>query len=143
MSAPEAASPANGVTTIYDDVQHCTAVREPHGNTVAMDCPYTGKGEEFSPGQMAEAAIAGCMLLSMGAVALRRELDISGTNVDVKTSMTEAPPHRIDSIDVTVIMPRSFDANDRIRLERAADACPIKHSFPDDVPVTVTWRYPE
>ena len=36
----------------YDGGQHATAVNEPHHNVVAIDCPFTGKGEEFSPGSL-------------------------------------------------------------------------------------------
>jgi uncharacterized OsmC-like protein len=82
------------VQTTYDAPQHCGASRGPQGKTVGMDCPYTGKGEEFSPTNLVEAALAGCMLLSMGAPATRNELDISGTRVDVKISATEKPPIR-------------------------------------------------
>lgn len=57
------------LSTTYDDTQHCTAVDAAKAKSVAMDCPYTGKGEELSPGNLLEAALAGCMLMSMGAVA--------------------------------------------------------------------------
>jgi uncharacterized OsmC-like protein len=55
----------------YDGVQHCTALQESQGKIVAMDaCPETGgKGEEFSPMNLAGAGLAGCMLFSMGMVA--------------------------------------------------------------------------
>lgn len=131
------------VTTTYDGVQHCTALREPHANVVAMDCPYTGKGEEFSPGELVQAAIGGCMLLAMGAVAMRRELDIAGARIYVATAMADSSPARIGSIDITVTMPRGFADEDRGRLERAADACPIKHSFDRDIPISVRYDYPE
>jgi hypothetical protein len=35
-----------------------------------MDCPYTGNGNEFSSGELDEAALADCMLLSMGVMAM-------------------------------------------------------------------------
>jgi uncharacterized OsmC-like protein len=53
----------------YDGDQHATALREPFQNTVAIDCPITAKGDEFSPGNLLGISVAGCMLLSMGAVA--------------------------------------------------------------------------
>ena len=36
----------------YDGAQHATALNEPHHNTVAIDCPFTGKGVEFSPASL-------------------------------------------------------------------------------------------
>ena len=78
------------VRVTYDAEQHCTALKESHGKTVAMDCPHTGKGEEFSPGELVGTSLAGCMFLSLGAVAQRNKLDISGARADVELLMTES-----------------------------------------------------
>ena len=43
---------------IFDASQHCTATKTSNGKNVAMDCPYTGKGEEFSPTSHVEAALS-------------------------------------------------------------------------------------
>ncbi|NQU20325.1 MAG: OsmC family protein [Candidatus Nealsonbacteria bacterium] len=122
----------------YDADQHCTALREPEGNTVAMDCPYTGKGEEFTPGNLVGTALAGCMFLSLGAVAQRNKLDIAGASVDVELSMTE---NRIGSIDLVFTMPGNLSETDRTKLERAAGLCPIKPSFHPDIPISVRYEY--
>lgn len=135
--------PDRQVVTTHDGPQHCTAERRPDGNTVPMDCPYTGKGAEFSPTNLVEAAIGGCMLISMGTLALRSDLDISGAQIKVKAAMTDKPRLRLGSFDITVTMPAGLSARDRKRLESAADHCPIKHSFGEDVPISVTYRYPD
>ena len=108
-----------------------------------MDCPHTGKGEEFSPTNMVEAAIGGCMLLSMGTLAMRSDLDISGARIDVTVAMTDKPRMRFGSIDITVDMPAGLAEKDRKRLEAAAEHCPIKHSFDPDVAMSVKYVYPE
>lgn len=131
------------VRTTYDGPQHCSARRDPHGNTVAMDCPYTGKGEEFSPTDLVEAALAGCMLLSMGALATRNEIDISDTRIEVKISMTDKPVMRFGGIDIEIRMPTGLSEKDRLKLERSAEACPIKHSFGSDIPISVNYSYPD
>jgi uncharacterized OsmC-like protein len=130
----------NTLRITYDELQHCTALREPQGNTVAMDCPYTGKGEEFSPGNLVGAGLAGCMLISMGTLALRDKIDISGTNVDVQMTQTDK---RIEAISLLFSMPRNFSAQERVKLERAAGLCPIKNSFLPDVTISVKYKYPE
>lgn len=135
--------PDRQVVTTYDAPQHCTAERRPDGNTVRMDCPYTGKGEQFSPTNMVEAAIAGCMLISMGTLAMRTGLNVSGAQIEVKATMTEQPRMRLGLFDITVTMPAGLPERDRKRLEAAADHCPIKHSFAEDVPVSVTYNYPD
>lgn len=48
------------IRTTYDALQHCTAVKESRAKAVSMDCPYTGKGEEFSPTNLVEAVLGGC-----------------------------------------------------------------------------------
>ena len=123
----------------YDGSQHCTAVVEPQGKIVATDCPYTSKGEEFSPMNLVGSGLAGCMLISMGTLAMRDQLDISGTRVDVKLSGSEK---RIETIDLTFTMPRSFSKVERIKLQRAAELCPIEHSFHPDIPISVRYGYP-
>lgn len=108
-----------------------------------MDCPYTGKGEEFSPTNMVEAALGGCMLISMGTMAMRSSLDISGARIEVKVSMTDNPRMRFGTVDINVDMPAGLSERDRKRLEAAAEHCPIKHSFHPDVAISVHYIYPD
>ncbi len=127
------------VRVTYDAEQHCTALKESHGKTVAMDCPHTGKGEEFSPGELVGASLAGCMFLSLGAVAQRNELVVSGARADVEVSMAEK---RIGKIDLVFAMPAHLSDADRTKLERAAGMCPIKPSFHPDITISVQFNYP-
>jgi putative redox protein len=143
MQRTEDIPPENKVITVHDGFQHCTAKRQPDGNTVAMDCPYTGNGEEFSPTNMVEAALGGCMLISMGTLAMRSNLDISGARIEVKISMTDKPRMRFGAINIFVAMPQGLSERDRKRLEGAAEHCPIKHSFAHDVPIAVEYVYPD
>ena len=108
-----------------------------------MDCPYTGKGEEFSPGNLVGSALAGCMFLSMGAVAQRDKLDLIGACVDVELTNVEKPVSRIGSIDLAFTMPERLTETDRAKLERAAGFCPIKASFHPDVRISVSFDYQE
>ncbi|MDJ0630472.1 MAG: OsmC family protein [Rhodobacter sp.] len=131
------------VVTRYDGGQHCTASDAAKGKAVAMDCPYTGKGEELSPGNLLEAAVAGCMLISMGPMAAREGIDLSGASISVDVKGT--PPPKIDytALDIDVQMPAGLTAIQRTKLERAAETCPIKHSFKDEISVSVTYHYPD
>jgi len=125
----------------YDGDQHATALREPHHNTVAIDCPITAKGDEFSPGNLLGISVAGCMLLSMGAVAQRDQLDLSGTVVDIELTETQKPYPHVATITLAFRVPRDFAFTDRLKMERAADLCPIKHSFGQGTVVTATYNY--
>jgi putative redox protein len=129
--------------TTYDDTQHCTAADTSKGKSVAMDCPYTGKGEELSPGDLLEAALSGCMLMSMGAVATRDGIDLTDTVVEVELVGTPPPKIGYSAINVVVKMPTGIDPANRGKLERAADACPIKHSLDPAINVSVVFDYPD
>ena len=125
----------------YDGDQHATALREPFQNTVAIDCPITAKGDEFSPGNLLGISVAGCMLLSMGAVAQRDHLDLCGTVIDIELTETNDPFPHVDTITLAFAIPQGFSAEDRKKLERAAGLCPIKRSFRDDTTITATYNY--
>jgi uncharacterized OsmC-like protein len=131
----------NTLKLTYDGDQHATALKEPHRNSVAIDCPYTAKGDEFSPGNLLGISVAGCMLLSMGAVAQRDHLDLSGTVIDIKLTETDQPFPHVDTITMAFDIPRDFSAKDRQKLEKAAGLCPIKASFRDETTITTTYNY--
>jgi len=140
MSQEQMQTVSRTLEVSYDGSQHCTAVLEPQGKIVATDCPYTGKGEEFSPMNLVGSGLAGCMLISMGTLAMRDQLDISGARVHVELV---GSVKRIETIDLTFTMPRNFSEVERIKLQRAAESCPIEHSFHPDIPITIRYDYPE
>ena len=131
----------NKLILTYDGDQHATALKEPQHKSVAIDCPFTGKGEEFSPGNLLGVSVAGCMLLSMGALAKRDRLDLSGTVVDIKLSETNKPFPHVDSITLAFDIQRNFSAKDRQKLERASGFCPIKASFRDETTISAMFSY--
>ncbi|MFC1589338.1 OsmC family protein [Pseudomonadota bacterium] len=124
----------------YDGFQHCTAIKQPQGKTAAMDCPYTGKGEELSPANMVGAGLAGCMIISMGTLSIRDNIDINDTCVDVEIEQSEK---RIESIKLIFNMARTYSKEKRTKLERAAGLCPIKSSFHPETSISVEYKYPE
>ena len=133
----------SSVITTYDGGQHCTAADQSKGKSVAMDCPYTGKGEELSPGNLLESSLAGCMMISMGPTAARDRIDLTGTTIEVTLEGTPPPKIGYTGIRVDVNMPEGLSDTQRKKLERAADTCPIKHSFKDEIAVSVAYHYPD
>ena len=131
----------NTLKLTYTGDQRAVALREPHHNTVAIDCPITAKGDEFSPGNLLGISVAGCMLLSMGAVAQRDKLDLRGAVVDIELTETGEPYPHVDAITLTFNVPGDLRPADRLKMERAAELCPIKHSFGKDTRVKATFNY--
>lgn len=125
----------------YDGEQHATALNEPHHNTVAIDCPFTGAGVEFSPASLFGISVASCMLLAMGAIAQRDEIDLKGTVVDIAFSgLDKVFPH-VDSISLEFRVPQDLPQSEQMKLERAAELCPIRASIDADTEVTTTFHY--
>lgn len=132
------------VRVIYDGVQHCTAMAETTGKSITVGAgkEYGGTGQELSPIAMVGSSLGCCMLLAMGTLALRDGLDISGTTVDIEVSLTKEPLFRIGAISLLFQMPKSYSKLDRMKLERAAEMCPIKPSFHPEIPLSVQFGYP-
>lgn len=131
----------NTLQLTYDGKQHATALKEPQHKSVAIDCPFTGKGEELSPGNLLGISVAGCMLLSMGAVAQRDDMNLSGTVVDIKLSETNKPFPHVDAVMLDFNIPGDFSATDRQKLERASGLCPIKASFREETKISASFNY--
>ena len=124
----------------YEGDQHCTALKQPQSKIVAIDCPYSGKGEELSPMNMVGSGLASCMLISMGTLAIRDKIDIKGTSVDVEI---EHSKKRIESINLVFNMVQAYSKEERQKLEHAAGLCPIKSSFHPETDISVEYKYPE
>jgi uncharacterized OsmC-like protein len=125
----------------YDGKQHATALNEPHHNTVAIDCPFTGKGVEFSPASLFGISLASCMLLSMGAIAQRDQIDLKGTVVDIAFSGLDKTFPHVDTISLSFWVPQQLSGSESAKLERAAALCPIRASIDADTEITTRFHY--
>ena len=131
------------ITAVYEGQLRCVATHAPSRTTLATDAPKDnmGKGESFSPTDLMATALGTCILTTMGIVANRQNLDLSGATVRVEKHMTTTGPRRIARLPVEVRMPRALSPEDQQRLEHAAHACPVHKSLhPDiDAPIQFTW----
>lgn len=130
----------------YEGDLHCTAVHGPSGERLRTDAPLDngGKGELFSPTDLLATALGTCVVTVMGLVAGRLGLDISGTRVHVVKEMAAQPVRRVGSLLVTITLPAGcvLSQEDRARLERAVDICPVKQSLHPDTWVEVQFENP-
>jgi len=77
----------------------------------------------------------------MGAIAQRDDLDIKGTVVDVGIrGMEKTFPH-VDAISLAFDIPHDFSEPDRMKLERAAELCPVMASIREDTEIIITYHY--
>ena len=125
----------------YDSDHHVTASKEPQHKIIGVDCPYTGAGDEFSPANLLCVSLGSCMLLSIGYVAARNNLDLSGTDLTVKFREDLKPFPHLASMAFEFNIPREFGAADMRRIENAAGLCPIKFNIDEKTEVSVKFNY--
>jgi putative redox protein len=133
------------ITATYEGQLHCTAVHGPSSATLPTDAPKDnmGKGESFSPTDLVATALGTCMLTTMGIVAQRHNIDMTGARVRVTKEMVSQPSRRIGTLGVEIVMPSQLGEDDRKRLEHAAHACPGHRSLHPDVNILVTFKWGE
>lgn len=132
------------IDVVYEGQLHCRLTHGPSGQVITTDAPRDnqGKGEAFSPTDLVGAALGSCVLTTMGIVAQRHQIDLTGTTAHVTKEMATTPVRRIARLSVTVTFPRAFSDQERALLERAALACPVHRSLHQDVEAPVTFVYP-
>jgi putative redox protein len=124
---------------------HCEAVHGPSGIRLITDAPVDngGKGEAFSPTDLAATALGACLITIMGILAARHGWNLAGTRVRVLKEMTSVPMRRIGALTATISVPsgRVTDAADRDLLERGAETCPVRQSLHPDVKVSLVFDW--
>ncbi len=121
------------------------AVHLQSGNQIITDAPVDnqGKGQAFSPTDLAATSLASCMMTIMGIVAERNSLNIEGTRATVNKIM-QSNPRKIARIEITLYMPEhtQYEEKSRTLLENAARTCPVALSLHPDIVQDITFVYP-
>ena len=86
------------------------------------------------------AALAACVLTTVGMFAERHDIDLSGMTSTVTKEMSTSP-RRIGRIGLTVHFPTTVPDDMRATLEKVGNGCPVKASLHPDVDVPVTYLY--
>ena len=131
----------------YEGGLHCAARHAPSGSTLATDAPVDnhGRGETFSPTDLAATALGTCMLTVMGILAKKRGWDIDGLDAHIVKEMTASPPRRIERLRVTIDAPAHvadrLSEEARSELEHAAHTCPVRLSLHPQIDVPLVFRW--
>lgn len=131
------------ITTKYEGQLRCVATHGPSGSNLTTDAPRDnmGKGEAFSPTDLVATALGTCVLTTMGIVAQRHGLDITGATATVTKEMVTSPLRRIGRLNTIIRMPRALSPEDQQRLENAAHTCPVHKSLHADVDAPITFHW--
>ncbi|PTY05957.1 osmotically inducible protein OsmC [Opitutaceae bacterium EW11] len=131
------------ITGEYEGDLHCTATHGPSGRRLVTDAPKDnqGKGEAFSPTDLAATSLAVCMLTIMGMAARKHGVELRGTRFQVNKHMSTDTPRRIVKIETEFWLSVRKNALPEGVLERAAATCPVHQSLHPSIekPVTFYW----
>ncbi|MDQ3143214.1 MAG: OsmC family protein [Bacteroidota bacterium] len=121
------------------------AVHLKSGQKITIDAPIDnhGKGEAFSPTDLASTSLACCMITIMGIAAQTHQINMEGTQADVLKIMAENP-RRIARIEIDIYMPhRVYNSKQKTILENAAKACPVSKSLSEELEeiVRIHWLH--
>jgi len=132
------------VRAVYEGQLRCRLTHGPSGQEFVSDAPVDnqGLGEAFSPTDLVAAALGSCILTTMGIVAERHHIDVTGATATVLKEMVTQPFRRIGRLTVTIRFSRTYPDDQRQLLERTAMTCPVHRSLHPDVEAPVQFVYP-
>lgn len=107
------------------------------GNTIITDAPVDnhGKGQAFSPTDLAATSLGSCMLTVLGIYAQANGIVMDGSEAGITKIMSKEGPRRIVGIDVDLKIrtTEKMDEKQRTILERVARTCPVSLSLHPDI----------
>lgn len=127
----------------YQGDLRCKAVHGPSQTTLYTDAPLDnqGKGESFSPTDLAATSLGTCMATIMGIFAKRHQIHLEGMKIRVEKHMQQNP-RKISKLVVEFEIPVRPEENLRLGLERAALECPVHQSLDPAIEKPVIFKYP-
>lgn len=131
------------LTTQYKGTLRTENIHTRSGTKVITDAPVDnqGKGEAFSPTDLVCTALSSCMLTTMGILANRENIDLTGLQTEVVKIMGAAP-RKISEIQVTLSHPTlQVTDEQKQKLKNAALTCPVALSLHDSVKQTVIFNF--
>lgn len=116
----------------------------PSGAKLKTAAPVDNKGDgsSFSPTDLVAAALGSCMVTTMAIVAERDGIAAEEFTFRIEKHMAN-DPRRIGALPVEIHMPAGLNPDQRAKLERAANHCPVHRTLAPEVDKTVTFVYPD
>lgn len=132
------------ITASYLGNLHCRLTHEPSGAVIETDAPKdnAGRGEAFSPTDLAASALLSCILTTLAIYAKRHGNEMTGMCGEIAKEMSIDPPRRIARLTVTVNMPKGLSVEERPAYERVGNSCPVHKSLGPQTEVLTSFIYP-
>ena len=124
---------------------YCEAIHEPSGSKLKTAAPPDnhGKGDKFSPTDLAATALGTCYLTLMGISAQGHDINMNGTTATVIKHMSEDKPRRIVKLEVKIDFCPGIPFNHRGLLEAVAVNCPTAKSLHPDIKIEYQFNFPD
>ena len=131
------------IDVVYEGGLHTHCLHGPSQAEVATDAPRDnhGRGESFSPTDLATTALASCMLTVMGIKAQEHDWKIDGMRASCEKHMTADPVRRIGRIVVRFSLASDLSREATKVLERTARTCPVAMSLNPDIELDVDFDW--
>jgi putative redox protein len=128
----------------YESGLRCQAVHGPSGMALTTDAPVDnqGRGEAFSPTDLAATALGTCVATIMGIYAEREGFSLRGMKIVVEKTMSADQPRRITRVEMAFTMPPGLSEKHRRALENCVETCPVRRSLHPAIEVPVRFNYP-
>jgi len=122
---------------------HCKAVHGPSGNEILTDAPVDnqGKGEYFSPTDLAVTAIGVCIPTIMGIKANQNNIEIVGLKVSVTKEMMNEPYRRIKKLTLNFVFPKRLNDKDFQIMKNVIKTCPVTRSLHPDIEIIANYKF--
>jgi putative redox protein len=131
------------MTGVYQGELRTEVTHLRSGNGIITDAPTdnNGKGEAFSPTDLACAALSSCMMTLMGILARREGIDLTGLRSEIVKIM-DNNPRKIAEIQITFTHVNlvATDAQ-KEKLKHAALTCPVALSLSEKIDQKVTFNF--
>lgn len=131
------------LTSVYKGFLRTENTHTRSGQVVITDAPVDnkGKGEAFSPTDLACTALSSCMLTTMGILADQEKIDMTGMTTEVVKIMG-SNPRKIAEIQVKLSHPGLKATPEQIdKLKHAAHTCPVALSLHESVKQTISFNF--
>lgn len=100
-------------------------IQSPSGNSILADEPISKGGRDlgFSPKELLISALAACTSATVKMYAERKEWDLQEVKLDIE--LVDSTEEKKTLIKRNIELLGNLDADQRTRLLRVAEACPI------------------
>lgn len=119
---------------------HCESEHRATGKTFTTEVPYNigGTGQSFAPIEALGAVLCSCMLSMLNYAAKGKNIDVSDSYAIIEPIEANG---KVAEFIIKITVTKPVPAEERPRLERAAEHCPVKNSLNPDIKYTITWDW--